>query len=163
MLPEILKEVTTTSHDVCLENFRFFVLPSNTAGSVCIPITDSPTPRTLASLILRSDCEFDFTALAATVGWQAVSEGRGIDRVSVLFKIWRGTPVTGQLIFSARDSAESDDDNRRVTSFTHVDTGFDFRSSRPPVYFLTAELPNEGSAANVIGPITFTATEIERK
>ena len=146
------------SHEASIENFRFSVLPNNVSGSVSIPLTSTPT--ILASLTLRSDCDSDFTVLAATVGWLAVTDGTGLDKVNVLFKIWRGAPLTGCLIFSADDSGESGFDSRKVTSFTHVDTGL--RSFKGPTYFLTAELPDAGSAATVIGPITFIATEIER-
>jgi hypothetical protein len=123
----------------------------------------SPTPTTLASLTLRSDFDCDGAVLLnATVGWLAVADGTGLDRVNVLFRIWRGAPATGTLIFSADDSGESGFDSRKVTSFTHVDNRFGFRSSKPPVYFLTAELLDAGSAATVIGPITFAATEFDR-
>ena len=148
------------SHCTSIENFRFSVLPNNVSGGVSIPLTLSPTPTILASLTLRSDCDFDFTVLTATVGWLAVTDGTDLERVNVLFKIWRGAPLTGCLIFSADDSGESGFDSRKVTSFTHVDTGL--RSFKDPTYFLTAELPDTGSAARVIGPITFTATEFER-
>lgn len=153
------------SFDVEIDQFRFYVLPNNTVGSVAIPLTLSPTPTTLASLPLRCgcDCDCDYNStvlLSATVGWQAITNGTGLSRVNVLFKIWRGAPVTGTLIFSTVDSAESTFDNGKVTSFSHVDS----RSwaLEAPVYVLTAELPYAGSAATVIGPITFTATEFEK-
>ncbi|VBB06740.1 Hypothetical protein LUCI_1976 [Lucifera butyrica] len=146
-----------THHHNEVERFRFFVLPNNVSGSVAIPLTLSPTPTTLASLTLRSDCR-NTVLLSATVGWLAVTNGTGLARVDVLFRIWRGAPVTGALIFSADDSASSTADNSRVSSFSHVDTLL----TRPFSYFLTAELPDAGSAATVIGPVTFTAIEFER-
>lgn len=150
-------------HDVDINNFRFFVLRNNTTGSIAIPLTASPIPTTLATLTLRSNFDCDKAVLlTATVGWLAVNNGTGLDRVNVLFKIWRGNPATGTLIFSADDSGERDYDSRKITSFTHVDGHFDLRSSRPPIYVLTAELPDAGSAATVIGPVTFTATEFEK-
>lgn len=147
------------NHDDEFRNFSFSVLPSNTSGSVAIPLTLSPTPTTLATLTLQSGCDCNCAvALSATVGWVAVANGTGLTRVDVLFKIWRGVPLSN-LVFSAIDSADSALANRIVTSFNHVDTRFG--SSRFYTYYLTAELPNIGSAATVIGPITFTATEIE--
>lgn len=146
------------SHETALENFRFFVLPNNTSGSVSIPL--SLTPTTLASLTLRSNCNFDFTALSATVGWQAVNSGTILDRVNVLFKIWRGTPSSGCLIYSASDCAGCGANSLRLTNLAQIDTGL--RSFKAPIYVLTAELTDLGSAANVIGPITFTATEFEK-
>lgn len=150
-------------HDIDINNFRFFVLRNNTTGSIAIPLTTSPIPTTLASLTLRSNFDCDQAVLlTATVGWRALTNGTGPERVNVLFKIWRGNPATGTLIFSAADSVDRDIDSRKITSFTHVDGHLDLRSSRPPIYFLTAELPNAGTAATVIGPVTFTATEFEK-
>lgn len=90
-------------------------------------------------------------ALRATIGWQAVSGGR----TNVIFKIWRGAPVTGTLIFSAEDSGESGFDRNRVTSFSHVDSGF--TASQPVTYTLTVETPDAGRIVNIVGPVTFTA------
>ena len=150
-------------HDVEINNVRFYVLRNNTTGSVCIPLTLSPTPTPLASVTLRSNFDCDRAVfLDATVGWLAATNGTGLERVSVLFKIWRGSPATGNLIFSVIDSGDSNADNRKVTSFTHVDSYFDSRSSRPLSYFLTAEFLNVGNAATVIGPITLIATEFEK-
>lgn len=147
-------------HNDQFENFNFYVLPSNTSGSVSIPITLSPTPTPLASVTLRTDCECRCaTVLSATVGWVAVTNGIGLGRVDVLFRIWRGLPSAGTFIFSAVDSGQSILDPNQVTSFTHVDTHV---GSRPHTYVLTAELLNTGGAATVIGPITFVASELER-
>lgn len=148
------------SHCTSIENFRFSVLPNNVSGGVSIPLTLSPTPTILASLTLRFDCDFDFTLLTATVGWLAVTDGTDLERTNVLFKIWRGAPLTGCLVFSANDSGDSDSDSGKVTSLTHVDTGL--KSLRGLAYFLTAESAGCRQYARVIGPITFTATEFER-
>ena len=130
------------------------MLPSNTSGSVTIPLNTTPT--ILASLSIHSDRDNDIVLLTATVGWLAVTNGTGLDRVNVLFKFWRNA-VGGTLIFSADDSSEADAANRKVTSFEHVDIGFE---AGRVTYFLTAELPDPGSTATVIAPITFTATGI---
>ena len=149
------------SHDIEIERFNFFVLPNNTSGSVSQPIALSPGFTVLATLGLHCR-DFDHgVILTATVGWLAVTDGTDLDRVNVLFKIWRGAPGHGNLIFSADDSGESGFDSRKVTSFTHVDARFDHRSEKSRSYTLTAELPDPGSAATVIGPITFVATELE--
>jgi hypothetical protein len=136
------------------ERFAFFVLPTNTSGSVSIPLSASPT--TLATVTIHTDRD-DVVFLTGTVGWQAKTNGTGLSKANVLFKIRRNA-VGGSLIFSADDSGEADGDNNRVTSFDHVDTSITGRIT----YFLTAQLTDAGSAATVIGPITFTATEIEK-
>ena len=138
------------------ERFAFFVLPNNTTGSVSIPLSATPTP--LATVTIPTDRD-DVVFLTGTVGWRAVTNGRGLEKVDVLFKIWRNSLV-GTPIFSALDSGEAGGDDNRVTSFAHVDTGV---TECFTTYFLTAELPDAGSAATVVGPITFTATEIERE
>jgi len=80
-----------------------------------------------------------------------------------LFKIFRNAPITGPLIFSTIESSEAGFDNLNTTSFTHVDlTPITSPGQQLVPYFLTAELTLPGSAANVIGPITFTGAEIER-
>jgi hypothetical protein len=147
------------------ERFAFFVLPSNTSGSVSIPLSTGPT--TLATLTIHTDPD-DVVSLTGTVGWRVIANGTGLTRANVLFQFMRHAVVGGPVIFSADDSGESGFDLNKVTSFSHVDTGFtDFDDSgftkRRTTYFLTAQLLDPGSAATVIGPITFTATEIERR
>lgn len=82
----------------------------------------------------------------------------------MLFRIYRNAPVTGPLVLSTLASAQAaPDDDFATTSFTHVDlTPITTAGQQLVPYFLTAELTLPGSAANVIGPITFTGAEIER-
>jgi len=146
-----------------LTEFHVFELQPNLSGAASIPLTS--TPKVIASLdgprAFHIDDPKDRIWLTGTVGWQAITNGTG-GKVDVLFKIFRNSP--DQLIFSTRDSAEADEDNFRTTSFTHVDLtppgGCDDPPGQTVSYFLTAELPLEGSAATVIGPTTFTGAEI---
>lgn len=55
----------------------------------------------------------------------------------VLFKIWRGAPVTGQLVCSVQDSAESFFDSLVTTDFSEVVTGL--VANQPVTFVLTAE------------------------
>ena len=126
----------------------FFTLPQNTSGSVSIPITAAGTP--LAAITAEASPGLKFS-LRAAVGWLLPS--RLI--TPILFRIWRGAPNTGTLIYSAQDSGEGSFDNRKVTALAHIDSGF--TASGPVTYTLTAELTNPGTAANVVGPLTFTA------
>ncbi len=120
---------------------------------------DFLVPRTLATLQIHSDRN-DVVWLNATVGWNAVTNGTGFAHVDVRFKIFRGNPVTGTLIYSALDTAQAfPDDHAAVTHISHVDSGF--ASDNVFLYTLTAELAFDGQAdAVVTGPITFTAVEI---
>jgi len=70
----------------------FFTLPHNTSGSVNIPITVSETP--LAAITIQTYPDLGL-ALRAAVGWQ-LPPGR---ITPILFKIWRGAPSTGNLIY----------------------------------------------------------------
>jgi hypothetical protein len=126
----------------------FYTLPQNTSGSVTIPITNSATP--LAAITVQASPSL-ILSLRAAIGWQ-LPPG---PRVPILYKIWRGAPNTGSLIYSTLDSGEGDWDYRKVTALAHVDRGFD--ATGPVTYTLTAELINPGTTANVIGPVTFTA------
>lgn len=142
----IVGALTITGSTQALSSF--FTLPHNTFGSVNIPITASATP--LAAITVQTSPDLEL-ALRVAVGWQ-VPPGR---ITPVLFKIWRGAPNTGNLIYSALDSAEGNYDFRKVTSLAHVDRGF--TTSGLVTYTLTAELTSPGTAASVIGPLTFTA------
>ncbi len=125
----------------------FFTLPHNTSGSVRIPITTSGTP--LAAITAQTSPDLELS-LRATVGWE-LPPGRV---TPILFKIWRGAPNTGTLIYSTIDTGEGNFDFRKVTSLAHVDHGF--TTSGTVTYTLTAELTTPETVANVIGPLTFT-------
>lgn len=128
----------------------FFTLPNNTADSVRIPLSTTGTP--LAALTADVGPGVD-VVLRATIGWLA-PQTTGDIITPILFKIWRGAPFTGALIYSALDTGETAFDFRKVTALGHVDTGF--TSSQTVTYTLTAELTRPGTAANVVGPLTFT-------
>lgn len=136
------------------EEFNFLVLPNNTSGSVNIPISaNAANPTILGRLIVYADRD-DVVWLTASIGWRA---NAGIP--NVLFRIWRNVPITGILIASAIQGGDSASEVNYVTSFSHVDTHF--THSRERLYFLTAEVTNTPGTATVIGPITFTGTEID--
>ncbi len=142
----IVGALTTTGSTQQISSF--LTLPHNTSESVSIPISTSVTP--LAAITVQTSCGLEL-ALRAAVGWQ-LPPGPA---THILFKIWRGAPNTGNLIYSAIDSGEGVYDFRKVTALAHVDRGF--TTSGQVTYTLTAELINPGTAASVIGPLTFTA------
>ena len=142
----IVGALTTTGSTQ--QQSSFYTLPHNTTGSVSIPITTSATP--LASITVQATPELELS-LRAAVGWELPPQ----PSTRILFKIWRGAPNTGNLIYSALDSGEGHYDFRKVTALAHVDR--EFTTSGLVTYTLTAELINPGTAATVIGPLTFTA------
>lgn len=127
-------------------NFNYYVLPNNTSGSVIIPVAASPQPIAFITAPLSSN---QAMSLRAVIGWHGLS---GIS--NVVFKIWRGAPVTGTLINSSLESSESGLDRNKVTNLSHVDTGV----FGTVTYMLTAELLDAARPAEIIGPITFTAS-----
>jgi len=130
------------------QSFEFYELPNNNVNGASIPISNAPIP--LASLTLDVT-PGGMIALRSNVGWQTILGGR----TNVLFKLWRGAPITGTLICSAVEGAESSFDRDRVTSFLHVDSGF--TTSQRITYTLTVETPDAGKTVDVIGPVTFIA------
>lgn len=131
--------------------FNFFELPNNVVGGALIPIMTSPTP--LGSVTIRTQAGLP-VILRGTIGWTAVRNATGRNRADILYRIWRGAPVTGAEIYSTQDSAEAGRDRNKVTFTSQADTGF--VGSQDVTYTLTAELINDG-AANVVGPLTFYA------
>lgn len=91
------------------------------------------------------------------MGWKITATPVQQNQVSTLFKIWRGAPGTGDLIYSVRDSGESWAESNKNTTFSHVDSGF--LEAQNVTYTLTAELPTGGSA-EVTGFLSFTASEV---
>ena len=128
-------------------SLQFYTLPLNTSGAAEIPIFNTPTP--LASLTIVAGSGNDIATVRANIGWQARNEP-----TQVLYKIWRGAPVTGQLVCSVQDSAESSFDNVATTDFSDVVSSL--ISGQPVTFILTAETVGTGTQANVIGPLTFT-------
>lgn len=149
--------------------FRFTTLTPNISGVVTIPIPVVPPDErvVLATLKIKIDDPKDVVWLTGVVGWNGVTNGTGLGKIDAIFSIFRNAPntTTGQLIFSTRQSTEAFPESEFETaSIDHVDsTPLTSHYQRTVTYFLTAQLPLPGSAGNVIGPITFTAAEIERK
>ncbi|OAT85818.1 hypothetical protein [Desulfotomaculum copahuensis] len=149
-----------------LSEFNASVLqPSNTSGAITPPLPLSTAPTVIAALIGPASMSIDDLAdrvwLTGTVGWLAVTLGTGATSTDVVFRIYRNAPITGPQVFSTRSSA-TPTVPYVTTSFDHVDQNIITTPGQQLVpYFLTAELPLAGSAANIIGPITFTGAEIE--
>ncbi len=146
-----------------LTEFTASVLqPNNFSEAIALPL--SGTPMVLAALTGAQALGLDAgdrVWLTGTVGWRAVANGTGVTRADVMFRIFRNAPVTGLQVFSIRESAESGFDNFEATSFDHIDINPAADGNMLVSYFLTAELPLAGSAATVIGPVTFMASELK--
>ncbi|GAB6179558.1 hypothetical protein JCM14036_08770 [Desulfotomaculum defluvii] len=161
-----------------LTEFEAFTLGPNTCGATSIPLNAEPT--IIASLtdedVLRIEDECDRVFLTCTVGWEAIANAnddlRQNNKVDVLFKIFRGDNNHRKLIFSCCQSANAEEENLQTTTFTHVDLPLDKNGHKNPCeddhhchddsivpYFVTAQII-DGGQANVIGPITFTGSQI---
>jgi len=136
--------------------FRFFTLPNNTAGGALIPILTTPTPL---SAVTVQAAPGEATILRAGIGWMITPQPNIFNTTAgILFKLWRGAPITGKLVSSALDSGDSNFDNRKVTRLSYIDTGF--TASQPVTYTLTAELTSSSSSVNVIGPLTLAISAV---
>lgn len=130
------------------------MLPNNNSNSVLIPITVSPQPLAYVQAATGIN---KVIVVRVSAGWRI----KNVDNetsCTVMFKIWRGEPVTGELICSVLDGGESKSTNYKVTSFEHVDGGF--REFSNTVYTLTAQL-DSGLGAEIVGCLTMTALGIE--
>ena len=136
-------------------DFSFYVLPNNISNSALIPITQSPQPLAYVQAATGIN---KLIFIRVSVGWRI----KNVDNeahCAVLFRIWRGEPVTGELVCSLVDGGESKSTNYKATSFEHVDSGF--REFSNTVYTLTAQLASE-SDVEIIGGLTMTALGLER-
>ncbi|PFP22909.1 hypothetical protein COJ96_25040 [Bacillus sp. AFS073361] len=125
---------------------------SNTSGTVSIPLF--VTRRVISSLNGPRTMTLDSTSnkvhLEVVVGWVATS-GTPI----VEFSILRDDPNTGTVIFTTQDRGEAGFDNFKTTSFEHVDLP---HATGDVLYYMEARVA--GGTATVIGPVTFSGTEI---
>ncbi|AET70371.1 hypothetical protein Desor_4977 [Desulfosporosinus orientis DSM 765] len=134
--------------------FSFYVLPNNISNSVLIPITVSPQPLAYVQAATGIN---KVIVVRVSAGWRI----KNVDNetsCAVMFKLWRGEPVTGELICSLLDGGESISINYKATSFEHVDSGF--REFSNTVYTLTAQLVS-GFGAEIVGCLTMTAMGLE--
>lgn len=120
----------------------YFELPNNTFGGANIPVAQSPVPVAFINVNVNV-VPGQNVILRPTVCWIATS--LIVPKVDVIFKLWRGAPITGTLVASADDSADTE--RGGVTSFSHVDTGF--TSAQSITYVLTVEAPEPGYTATL--------------
>ncbi len=132
-----------------LQEFRFFEAVPNTSGGIASPVGSD----TLATFAIHVD-PGDVVALVGNVGWQADAGGNVELIVSINRSFFSfGPNIT--TVFQARDSADSDEDNKRVTSLSHVDSGFATKELVTYNLVITSNNP-----ATIIGPITFFGEKI---
>jgi hypothetical protein len=131
-----------------------YQFPNNVADTALIPLSALPIPLAALALPVNSNSQ---VIIRGTVGWVDTESILEVNQTSVLFKIWRGAPFTGTLIFSVRDSSESWADRNKTTSFVHVDDNS--TESKDITYVLTAELVTVGQA-NVVGPLFFFVSDV---
>lgn len=137
----------------CSKGFAFYKLPYNTAGAKSIVIsTNRNNPTILASVKVHAGSG-DVVWLTAAVGWRPAD-----GNTDVIFKIWRNAPVTGALIYSVLVGGENKYERNYISSFSHVDTSLSDNVGEYE-YILTVENISN-TIANIKGPVTFTAVQI---
>lgn len=149
--PSIPQSTAQTMNTV---GFSFYVLPNNISNSALIPITVSPQPLAYVQAVIGINMVI---IVRVSAGWR-IKNIENETSCAVMFKIWRGEPVTGELVCSLLDDGESKSTNYKVTSFEHVDAGF--IESSNTVYTLTAQLAS-GFGAEIVGCLTMTALGLE--
>ncbi|MDR3540213.1 MAG: hypothetical protein P4L69_04490 [Desulfosporosinus sp.] len=149
--PSIPKSTAKTMNTA---GFSFYVLPNNISNSALIPISVSPQPLAYVQAATGIN---KMIIVRVSAGWR-IKNVENDTYCAVMFKIWRGEPVTGELVCSLLDGGESKSTNYKVTSFEHVDAGF--REFSNTVYTLTAQLAT-GSCAEIVGCLTMTALGLE--
>lgn len=149
--PLITKSSALTKYTA---EFSFYGLPNNISNSALIPITVSPQPLAYVQAATGIN---KIIIVRVSAGWR-IENVDNETYCSVMFKIWRGEPVTGKLVCSVLDGGESKSTIYKVTSFEHVDAGF--RESSNAVYTLTAQLAS-GFGAEIVGCLTMTALGLE--
>lgn len=131
---------------------KYYTFPDNNAYGVSIPVSTIEAPIAAVNTYLEPGNQL---ALRVTVGWNATKYGEPFNRTDVLFRLWRGAPITGKLISSAKDSAEPRADSNKIITFSQYEG--DFANAGEVTYTLTAQTLLAGSLANIIGGLTFTA------
>jgi hypothetical protein len=151
--------------EVCTIGFWFGTpAPSSFTDHLIIPLTTAPfvLAALTGDLALGVDVQTR-VRLTGAVAWQAITNAAFPAEVDVIFRIYRNTPVTGPLVFSTRDRSNAVDGACRKAIFDATDIPPVFDGYTLVSYFLTAELPLIGSAANVTGAISFASTKLATK
>ena len=82
-----------------IAGFSFYVLPNNNSNSALIPITEFPQPLAYVQAATGIN---NIIIVRVSVGWR-INNVDNETYCSVMFKIWRGEPVTGELVCSLLD------------------------------------------------------------
>jgi len=145
----VIGPLTMTIFDINSNIVSYYQFPNNIFGAASIPVAQTPVP---VGFIVVNVQPGQNVILRHSACWIATSSI--FPKVDMVFKIWRGAPVTGTLIASADDSA--DVERGAVTTFSHVDSGF--TSAQTVTYVITAEAPDAGNTASIVGALTTTGS-----
>lgn len=144
--------------------FEYDTLNPNTSNStdprVPIPLDNTTGEVTLSTITIPVNSKKSFIWLSATIGFRVNGPVASGAPAAMTFKIWKGSPGTGSLVYSTTDSGQggAGDPTFRISNLNHVDKE---KKSCPALisYNLTVEAFDIESI-DIIGPITFTAVEI---
>lgn len=147
-----------------LRNFVYDTLKPNISDStdprVPILLTNTTGETFLSSITLHLEGNKPSIWLNTTIAFRVNEPTPSQTPARMLFRIWRGEPNTGTLVYSTTDSGQggAGDPTFRTSNFNHID--FLKKSCGPVTYTLTVE-PMNIVSISIIGPITFTAAEID--
>jgi hypothetical protein len=141
-----------------LEAFDYYLQQPNT------PYSLTSTPTELASIRVKAKSG-SIVKLAGNVGWIAVVNiaDNAVEKVDVVFEIWRNAIGKNTPIYVGRDSAQATDrrgntfDNLCISSMDHID--YDGRESEK--YILSARVTGAADAV-VLAPLTFYGAVIDK-
>ncbi|NLK98379.1 hypothetical protein [Defluviitalea saccharophila] len=148
-----------------LRNFAYDTLKPNISDStdsrVPIHLTSTTGEKLLSTITLPLENQKAAVWLSATIGFRVNSPVPSQPPSAMRFRIWRGQPDTGTLVYSTTDSGQGGDSFgsvSRTTNLNHID--IIKTPCKSVTYTLTVEAFDIVSIS-IIGPITFTAAEIE--
>lgn len=150
-----------------LHDFSFDALKPNFTNStdsrVPIVFTTPNEEKLLSSITIYTNENDSVVWLFGTLGFTVNTQ---TFLGSIIFKIWRGKPSEGNLIFSTTDTIQGGTNafTSRNSSFTVTDY-IHSKVCNKIIYSLTAEItleePQTVTDVRLIGPITFLAGAIE--
>lgn len=153
-----------------LRNFVYDTLNPNISESidprVPISLTNTMGQKLLSCIELDIENNKNVIWLGATIGFRVSGPSGGSPPPArILYRIWRGLPNEGILVYSTTDSGQGGDGEGEPTSRTTNINQIDLlkKSCGKITYCLTAEAFDivENVDIDVIGPITFIAAEID--
>jgi hypothetical protein len=143
-------------HETKFRDFAFFVLDPNNSSNEVTVLPSDETPFVAASVTLNDVDKGDKIWLSGVL---RIDNDNG-PQTDVTVRIFRGTPSTGEEIYSSALEVDNPDDasSTLLAPVSHVDVIPDEDDDKNVQYTLTVDTDKPN--VNLTGPITFTAVRI---